>query len=347
MRIKRNRLPASALRMIQGELEKVKYRSQTKFQSGRLFIQCPFHNEKTPSCMVTVSANSNYEVGSFRCMGCQERGDWNTLASALGLQTIDQHANVFKEVASYKENFYKQREQEQRSRYKKFDGLLAELKLENPKELPDKGVWRTLPHSYLKEVSIVSTVATSEDKMNEGAEFLLMPCYVKKKLVGGVKAVVKPTGRPKEIKYLNSPGEWSSELGLYPYDPVSKAMSQFEDEYGFRGLVLVEGARDSLCFNLEGMPTLATLGTGSWSDSKRDLILDLDPDFVLVCMDGDPPGEKAEEAIWGELKKYLPSRKMCLTRFSRVAKKKIDPGNAPKEVIDRVWETLHLRKPQR
>lgn len=33
----------------------------------RQFVRCPFHNERTPSCMI-------YDNNSFKCYGCGEHG---------------------------------------------------------------------------------------------------------------------------------------------------------------------------------------------------------------------------------------------------------------------------------
>jgi hypothetical protein len=58
-------------------------RPQVKDKS--VFICCPFHGEKTPSCAVTVFSD-RYLPGSFHCFGCGEKGSWNKLAEKLGLK---------------------------------------------------------------------------------------------------------------------------------------------------------------------------------------------------------------------------------------------------------------------
>lgn len=332
------KLTASAVQHIQGELRKLEARGLCVKQSGRVFVRCPFHHEKTPSCLVTTSVQSKYEIGSFKCLGCGEGGNWNKLAREMGLAEVDQFTNVSKTVVKYDRSYYDRNIIE--DRHVSFRAVLEDLKLSNPTELPDEGTWRTLPFSFLKEVKACHAVGPNK------TQFLFLPSYMNDEVVGGIRAVIKPSGEKSEVKYKNSSGEWSREKGLYPYDYVREKLESFNSRYGFRGLVLVEGARDSLCWNCEGMPTLGVLGTQSWCDGKKDRVLDLDPDFVLIATDGDPAGVQAEEKIWKDLKPVVPCRRLALSRFSKALQRKIDPGNAPPEVVQAAWAALHKRKSQ-
>ena len=329
------KLGISAVQHVQAELRKLEARGLSMRKAGRLFIRCPFHNEKTPSCLVTDSPQSKHEIGSFKCLGCGKYGFWNTLAKEMGLEEVNQFNNVAKTAVKYETKFYDRLVEE---RHKGYKDLLGDLLLTEPSELPEKGKWRTIPYLFLKELRICQV-------KHFGKTNLFMPAYMGGELAGGIRAVVTPNGQKNELKYQNSSGEWSREKGLYPFDHVSKKMNEFEKDYGFRGLALVEGARDSLCMNCEGIPTLGLLGTQSWSIQKRDRVLDLDPDFIILVLDGDSAGAIAEDKIWKDLRGLVPCKKMALSRFSKALKRDIDPGNAPPEVIQKIWETLHQRKP--
>lgn len=336
-------MSASGVQHILGELRRLQAAGRAEVKSGRMYVCCPFHPEKTPSCLVTVRTDSKYEVGSFKCLGCGEKGNYAKLAEAMHLRPLGDDAYVYKEVPKYHEEVYRRRIQDTAlTASASLKELMNEMGLRKPRTLPEGMVWRTIPFDMLVSVG----ACLVEDKRSK-EDFLLLPAYMDDELVGGVRAVLKNTSDKSIVKYKNSDGEWSKEKGLYPYDYAACRLNEFEEKYGFRGIVIVEGARDSLCFNCEGMPSFGLLGTQSWSETKRDHVLDLDPDFVLVCLDGDKAGRKAETMIWESLKDVVPTRKMNLTRFNRECGFDVDPGNAPSWVIDRIWKTLHSGNAQR
>jgi hypothetical protein len=335
----REPLSASAVQHIRGELRRLEATGKTMIKSGRMYVCCPFHHEKTPSCMVTIRADSKYQMGTFKCMGCGESGGWNKLAEAMNLQPLGQDAAVFKQVQRYDADFYRRKVLDER--FNTFSGLLEEMGLRKPNDIPEDMVWRTIPAKLLRKVRACRV--TGVDRR----PYLFLPTYVNEELVGGVRAVMEDTGDKTIVKYKNSDGEWSKQKGLYPYDTTSELLDKFEKKHGFRGLVIVEGARDALCWLCEGMPALGLLGTQSWTEVKRDYVLDLDPDFVLVCLDGDTAGRKSEEKVWADLKGLVPTRKMNLTRFNSECGFDVDPGNAPEWVIKEVVRTLHRRKGQK
>lgn len=335
------RLSASAVTHVIGELRKLEAKGKLLRQGSRTFVACPFHNERTPSCIVTTRVDSKYEIGSFRCMGCEAAGGWNKLAEAMGLEPIGEDANVSKTVFKYEPEYF---DGLLRERYTTFKSILEDLYLKNPQPVPKDMVWRTIPAAMLNRVK----ACTTEGKFDA----LFLPAYMHGEVVGGIRALMEDPGDKSIVKYKNSSGEWSRAKGLYPFDVCSEDLDKFEKDYGFRGLLLVEGARDSLCLNCEGMPTLGLLGTQSWCSGKLDSILDLDPDFVLVVMDGDGAGRTAEDMIWKDVRRLVPCRKMNLTRFNKEVSAKrgrpteVDPGNAPPFVIEEIWRQLHRRKGQ-
>lgn len=331
-------LTATASGHIIGELRKLDARGLLKQQGGRSFIKCPFHQENTPSLMLTTNTSSSYPIGSWKCWGCGQAGNWNKLASAIGVAPIGEDNAVAKIVQTYDPSFYDNLLVE---KYSTYGRVLEDLLVSSPQVIPDSFVWRTLPGSYLKQVGACLVTGT-RDKL----KYVFLPNYMNEELVGGIRAVITDTGEKSLIKYKNSSGLWSKSKGLYPYDPVCKALDVFEKEHGFRGLCLVEGARDSLVLNCEGMPTLGLLGTQSWGPLKLDNILDLGIDFCLVVMDGDTSGKSAEEKVWTDVKRLVACRKMNLSRFNKQEGHAVDPGNASENVLEEVWNSLMRRKAQ-
>lgn len=67
-------------------------------QASGLTILCPFHEEQTPSCSVTLGSDGTVRI---HCFGCQASGDALTLvAAARGLDLSTQFARVLEEAAS-------------------------------------------------------------------------------------------------------------------------------------------------------------------------------------------------------------------------------------------------------
>lgn len=74
-------------------------RANFQRQSGRgVTIRCPWHDEKSPSCSVTVGPDGTIRV---RCFGCDQTGDVFTLVAAvLGLSAARDFRRVLVECAS-------------------------------------------------------------------------------------------------------------------------------------------------------------------------------------------------------------------------------------------------------
>jgi hypothetical protein len=284
---------------------------------------------------VTTSQDSKFELGSFRCYGCGAHGKWNKLAEALGLRQIGQDDNVFSEVFTYDPEFFSRLTAD--TKFRSYDSVLEDLGLTDPTALPEKGEWRTLPNSFLAELGICSV---KHKKFK--TQYLFMPAYMKGKVVGGIRAAM--TSKAK-IKYKNSPGDWSKGKGLYPYDFTAKMVDDFANQQGFRAVLLVEGARDAACACIEGFPALGILGTQSWCDEKLSNLLDLDPDLVMECFDGDVAGREAAKAIVPKIRRFVPVISANLSDAAEwLGEEKLDPGNAPEKVFKRMWTALLERR---
>lgn len=147
-----------------------------------------------------------------------------------------------------------------------------------------------------------------------GARVVLLPVKVGGELVGGVKALFH-RGKPS---YLSSPGTWVKDYGLFPYDYVRGMKNS-------KSLAVVEGPRDALRLIRDGFPALAVLGANNWSPIKRDLVLGLSPN-PLIMMDGDKAGRLAAQSIASSL---TEAKVVDLSSISAKLGRKVDPANMP------------------
>lgn len=156
---------------------------------------------------------------------------------------------------------------------------------------------------------------------------ILLPVYINSSLVGGIKGVLDDT--KSSLKYINTPGPWSRKYGLFPYDYTAKLL-ETEDKVVF----LTEGPRDSLYLLQNGIPALSILGGKLWSESKRELVLALEPNKVVIAMDSDTQGVKSTNMIYRDLKGKV---ELSILNLKKVAEKyqlqKVDPASLPKSVL--------------
>ena len=324
------------VRIVQQELQRLSSQGKVRQQGQRTFILCPFHDDKNPSAIITTDANSKY-FGCFKCFGCGTSGGWNKLAKEMGLREIDPNDNGYGLAVKQESSSFKKRTQDTSERKAKPTRLSKPMKnlgLTKPK--PVREDWRGIPKTLLKKVQAITVI----DPWTSNRE-LYLPCFVKEEEVGGIRALLNAKQADERIpKYRNSVGAWSKTQALYPYDYTAQLIDAFEEKHGFRAVIIVEGARDSLTLINQGLPTLGILGTTSWAQEKQDLLLDLDPDFVLICMDGDAAGIKAERMIHKTLSPYLPVKKMNLARFNKYCGFEVDPGAAPPEIVGKIRKAL-------
>jgi PiT family inorganic phosphate transporter len=43
---------------------------------SNIHVQCPFHDENSPSCSINLSRESDVPIGAFYCFGCGVFGGW-------------------------------------------------------------------------------------------------------------------------------------------------------------------------------------------------------------------------------------------------------------------------------
>lgn len=296
---------------------------QKKYLHSSIHVLCPFHDEKTPSCSVhTGSSDSFVPIGWFYCFGCGKTGPWNEFAEQTGLQKINKNDNVQENTRNI--DLSRLRGDLLNEGKLTIDILTRILgaRLAIDFALPS---WRTISGKILQKVG-AKLIVTERDQ----EQMVLLPVYVNKELVGGIKARMKK--QKGETSYLNMAGEWAKTQGLFPFDYAISTAKRKRSKY----LVLVEGPRDALRLIQCGIPAIAILGIEQWTAKKRNILLATGFD-ILVCMDGDKPGISASNIISSDLKNYLNVKVFRLRDYAiKLHKEKLDPCNMPISLVRKI-----------
>ena len=236
------------------------------------FVACPFHQENTPSGRV-FHAPTTKSPGFFKCYGCGKTAPWDEVAPKLGLKPY-QWAKPSEQYA------YALRSRDQ----------VDERKLVFY-ALPADKVWRHIKTNFLLKVVKARMCRVLYPDGVRSQKMLYFPVMVKSELRGYIRARMKKVdGKPS---YLNAPGPWSHDYGLFLYDQAVALM----ERKGWSSIVLVEGPRDALRLLSMGIPAIAILGTQSWSQRKSQLIEMTGATTIILAMDGDDAGLDAVQLI--------------------------------------------------
>jgi hypothetical protein len=243
------------------------------------WIRCPFHNngmESTPSLKITVD-NGKYQ-GAAYCFGACHKGyGWNTLAKALKLKTISSENKASAVGFSFK-------------------------KFEEENHLPDFSKmipwnatkdWRGINAKTLLRFNTKVTTF-GKDQIN-----LLFPVSVHGQDVGFIRALHEKPRRTKDGKkehtYFNMEGEWASS-SLFGFDVALRRVHILR-RLGKKVVVwVVEGPRDTMNVAQHGGVVVGLIGSNV-NARKISLIMDLDPDVIIIATDNDPAGDHAAELL--------------------------------------------------
>lgn len=286
------------------------------------FVPCPFHSERTPSGRIFHSSTTK-SPGFFKCYGCGRTASWDEVAPLIGLKAI---------------KWAKPEEQFAVPLRKKHDETTEGQERETElTELPTGKTWRAVPTDFLIEIGCKKGRFYYPDADVHGQAWIWMPVYVH----GDLKGYSRGRLRKEKDKpsYINSPGGWTKDYGLFPYD-YTRTLTKTK-----RYVVLVEGQRDALRLLQARIPALAIMGTQSWSARKSRLIEMLDIDFAVIMMDGDDAGLKAIELIQPQISNLVNTEVFSLTgkdspywRF----RKKEEPSKAAKAAGVDLWDPQNL-----
>lgn len=308
---------AESREFVLAQLNRLPARWGVEVRGKYSWLRCPYHkdgNESTPSLAVNlerkVTSKGSFEVGSARCHGCGTFVPrWGVLAQKLELVAesfgSDDSAGVIftsdTDAAMLGEgtNIHLPN--------------MANMLPWNPEE-----DWRTINGKLMVRVGAKLMFNEQIERMQA-----YLPCYVNEAHVGGVRANLKKRGKRN---YFNTDGEWVRDVGLYPYDYVSRMLRRNK----WKTLVLVEGARDALKAIQSGIPALGILGTGNWSESKAELALALNVKRIITAFDPDEAGDKATKNVHRMLKGEIWIRKFTFPEPD------MDPGNMTDAVANRL-----------
>jgi len=295
--------------------------------SGRNYkARCPFHNEKTPSFMVSP------ERQTFYCFGCGKKGDIFTFVQEFegiefpeALKNLADKAGVTLLNVTHKSGESKQREakgytlleqakeiyqkqlmkSEISKNYLKTRGLTKEV-VETWGIGFAEDEWRSLKNQLLETVSDEMKKKELENMLIEvglvkqgekGESYDTFRNRIQFPLFSESGKVVGFTGRSlddgEQAKYLNSPDTFlfnKSQI-LYGFHLAKGAIRK----NGFS--ILVEGQFDVIASHVMGYKnTVATSGTAI-SEQQLTLLKRLSNNLV-IALDGDSAGFKASERAW-------------------------------------------------
>lgn len=302
------------------------------------FICCPFPEhggtDHTPSLGIYMRVDGKLPFSTFHCFGCGTKGTWNRLAAVIGAPMIKewQKSAVVSEAIVTPEI----EQQLLGESGMTFKSVLKIMGCEEAQRWPKHLQWRGLDGKLIYAVGghIV------EDSRNDGIG-LLFPIKIGGKVRGGVRAVFEKRG--KQLGYINMKGDsWAKDFGLFPFMYAQKIIT--DHDYNF--CVLVEGPRDALRLCSLGIPAIAILGATSMSKTKAQFITALGIDTVYAITDNDGGGD----TCWKTIRTFVKRDSVELRRLKlpkeldkRGKLIKMDPANAPIEIVKRIIDVLVAR----
>jgi len=307
------------------------------YQGKDFKILCPFHPDNSPSLGVDQT------TGAFFCFACNAGGGWNALAKKLGMQRL--------RYAGGSSMHRKRKGEEDEA-----DPKLLSLRQANdaaaraltkmgikPHKIDKKGplnqplvepwprasAWRDVPGELLSRLGCIEV-----NDLRHNVQRIGLPIRTATgELMGFTCRALEPAdAEPKYTPLSADRRTWrAKELpaasSLFLIDEVLKR--------GWTKVVLVEGPYDALRLRQFDVPVVAILGTGNWTSIKSATLTGLGLEAVLVMMDADDSGAKAEGRI---LKSLKPS--MRVKGLAPPAGKK-DPGELTARQAAWVKSILH------
>jgi hypothetical protein len=306
-----------------------------KLAKNRLMIACPFHDDKTPSCGILIAEDTKYQIGSFHCLGCGAHGNWNKLATKLGLRTIgnDVPTTGAAHTGGLRTKLKELDNQMMGFGSSDVDEFMKELGGTSYTRWPETIEWRGYPGWLLSNLG--SLIAST----HHNELFSFFPVIVGEEVAGMVRARVTPVEGKQN--YLTTEGEWIKAKGLFPFDFVRAMLKHMKVRY----VVYVEGPRDALRLIMNGIPALAVLGSQNVTSAKLNLLMRLGIEFLIGLPDNDKAGRnmlKTMEELHGREVRgfdYVPV-KLPRPRDEKGELIKIDPGNMDNDLLEALFEVI-------
>lgn len=318
-----------ARQLMYNELSKL--RTYKKIQGDSYMIQCPFHDDNTPSCGVNLSIGTEIPLGTFHCFGCNEKGGWNKLADKLGFEKIkdwqkfEGRTNDKIVIADLltTETSVKQ--------------LLKDIGTKEAIQWPINMKWRGYEGKLINKLGGIYF----NDKLTDEL-MLVFPIYINGKYKGGVRAYLE-----KQVggtSYLTTKGPWAKSYGLFGYDYIKGIMNKRK----YKSIVLSEGPRDFLRLASNSIPALSILGGLNFDKKKFMYVLSICPQLetIYVLSDNDSGGNKMFKAV-----KEVAADVIEVVRIKLPVEKdkkgkliKMDPDSAPQYLIDEIKNIVESKQ---
>lgn len=326
---------SEAHRIVLREVNKIQ--GWKKYSHKGVSILCPFHSgDSDPSCGIYTAPDGKVPIGWTYCLGCGASVHWNVLADKLGLAKI-QESQTKRDTTGYSSWSVTRMKKKMLTEKMTLADYMADWGM--GMELPFLDVqWRGICGDLIKALGCKIGI----DK-REKIPFLIMPVYVRGKLISAIKArIVKRSGL---VSYVIADDSPLKEKGLFPYDFVREMI---KNDKKLKWVVLVEGQRDALRLIQYGIPAVAILGSRSWDAKKMRLLASLSNNIV-VSMDGDVAGCSAAKLIKNDLKEdgsfqvkslnlMKEAKRIAAIKGISVKEAKVDPGNMSIEFIETLQE---------
>lgn len=265
-----------------------RYHGQRKVQGDTLMVQCPFHDDRSPSLGIYMVSGMEIPLGFFHCFGCGEKGHWNKFAEKVGLPTFKE----FQVIEGGMHEFLGQVSKIENKMLSDHKSSLQALmgSMGKPAYFPwdERMEWRDFDGRIVKRFGGHYVV---DRWKGNGDLMLFFPVKIGDRYYGGVRAQIeKKKGR---TSYVNTAGDWANDYGLFPYEFVKKRLKKYKLKF----VVLVEGPRDAMRLNANGIPALSVLGANNFSKIKMRLVERLGVESVYIMPDNDDGGKKMRNAI--------------------------------------------------
>ena len=255
------------------------YQGRQKSTSDHLMIQCPYHDDNSPSLGVYIAEGMSIPIGSWNCFGCHESGSWNKLAEKCGFPTFKDwstQTNYTKQVALIEDIDYT------------LSSLMQSMRVAY-NAWPNNISWRGFDGDLINQVGGILV----DDAFTESVG-LFFPVYIGKSLKGGVKAALKK--KKNTLSYVTTKGNWVKKYGLFLFEQVKAMRKSY--------VILTEGPRDALRLFEQNLPALAILGSQNFGPEKALLLSSLNASTVIVIPDNDAAGRDMKKLIKTHMSKY-------------------------------------------
>lgn len=238
---------------------------------SRLHAHCPLcHRPGSPWKSLLINLTNTYAntYGYVRCQNgvCAWRGPWNRLAEELGIDPLVPNDNApFRQVEARVDTY----------QYQGFDEFPLEAWADREWDRNFIDGCGTVISPYAFNV-----LGAKYGVDRWGNEWAWLPGYTTRgELYGHVKLLLSER-RPRVPKSSNSIGQWVGGCVL----GALQVRREFPKQ---TSIVVTEGPPDALRLIDHGVAAVPSLGCGTWTSTKSDILVSLGYERVYVCMNTD------------------------------------------------------------